>query len=286
MERIEAVPQEALDPQDRITLAILRWDAERRIELAPYYWLTFPYTPYLAGFSLNFVHQQLAVHPFDDPEQHPENYLMVLGEYATSIEQLDRHIAGQIERGLFLSRHALPGTLATLGAFATAAPQLMRVAEERLGALDDESRASFRESVDAVVTQSIEPAYASLLDRLGSDSYREQAPDAVGLAHYPDGEAYYRALVRLHTTDMIEPEALHQLGLDRVAEIEARMAGIRAEVGFEGTQAEFHQHLRTDPAFFAESPDEVEATRGRGRRRRQCGRRRRPRGGGRRRRPA
>ena len=103
------------------------------------------------------------------------------------------------------------------------------------------------------------PAFDRLLGVLGSDNYQANAPDAVGLSHYPDGEALYRTMVRLHTTMEVTPEELHELGKTRVAEIEDRMAAIRDEVGFTGTREEFHQKLRTDPRFFVSSPEEVEA---------------------------
>ena len=35
------------------------------------------------------------------------------------------------------------------------------------------------------------------------------------------------------------------------------MKTIRKELGFEGTQAEFHEQMRQDPRFYANSPEEV-----------------------------
>jgi uncharacterized protein (DUF885 family) len=259
LERIDEIPRDALAHEDVLTLDLLRWEAEQAIAGLEFYWLNFPFTPYQAGFSFNFVHQQLQAHPFDEPEAHPENYLTVLGEYSELLGQLRAHIDGQVERGIYLSRHAIPGTAAMFEGLLALVPSVMGVSEDRLGALSEEEREAFLAAVDEQLTGHVLPAFEALLDALRAEEYARNAPDEVGLAVYPGGDRYYRLLVRGHTTMDASPEALHDLGKLRVAELEARMAAIREEVGFTGGKAEFHRRLRTDPRFIAKSPEEVEA---------------------------
>lgn len=259
LERIDAIPREALTHEDALTLGLLRWDAEQTITGQEFYWLNFPFTPYQAGFSFNFIHQQLQAHPFAAPEAHTKNYLTVLDEYAELLGQLRAHIDGQAERGIYLSRHAIPGTLAMFESFSALAPEVMAVSADRLGAFSDEQRGAFLAAVEERLATRLRPAFDALLGTLHSEEYARNAPNAVGLAHYPGGEQYYRLLVRAHTTMEASPEQLHDLGKRRVAELEARMAAIREEVGFTGSKAEFHRRLRTDSRFIARSPDEVEA---------------------------
>lgn len=259
LDKVRALPSVELDHEDALTVAILRWDAELIIEGEPYYWLRFPYTPYMVGFLFNFTHQQLAAHPFSEPAVHTENYLAALGEYAALLEQLQAHIEGQVERGIYLSRHALPGVLDLYRSYRTQAETLMPVTDERLAAFEDEEREAFKASVAETLATRVMPAFEGLLGVLGSETYAANAPNAVGLSQYPDGEAYYRFLVKAHTTMDTSPEALHELGKQRVAELEAKMAAIRSKLGFEGSRDDFHQKLRTDPQFFAQTPAEVEA---------------------------
>ncbi len=259
LERLEAIPLEELAHEDAVTAEMLRWDSQLTLDLEPCHWISFPYSPYALGFGFNFIHGQLAAHPFTDPAAHTENYLTLLSEYAQSVEQLREHLEGQIERGIYMSRHALPGVLGMFQAFKTTAPQLMRVSGERLGALSEDQREVFSAKVESAIRDRIVPAFDAFLGRLEAADYRTEAPDAVGLAHYPGGETCYRALVRLHTTMDVTPEELHELGRRRVAQLEEEMAAIRAEVGFTGSREEFHLRLRTDPRFFAESAEEVEA---------------------------
>lgn len=259
LSRLDAIPEEPLSHQDALTAAILRWDAERVLDLEPHHWLTFPYSPYVAGQTLAFVHGQLLAHPFSDPEAHTANYLLVLSEYAQSLEQLRAHVEGQVERDIYVSRHALPGILGMLRSFAAQAPAVMSVSDDRLEELEPEARRAFQAAVDEAIEDRVVPAFEALVAALGSEEYAAKAPDAVGLSQYPGGEALYRKLVKLHTTMDVTPEELHELGRRRLGEIEAEMAAIRDELGFEGTKQEFHEKLRTDPRFFDDSPEEVEA---------------------------
>lgn len=256
LERIDAIPAESVSGEDALTLALLSWDAESTIEAEPYYWLRFPVTPYRTGFNLSLLHQAIPVYPFDGPDK-TESYLTLLAEYADQLEQMRVHLEGQMERGIYLPAPALPGILETFRAYRADAGAL-RVSAERLEALTDEDRESFITAVDEAVSGRVEPAFDALLGVLESDEYREQAPDRVGLAQYPAGEAYYRHLVRYHTTLEVTPEELHELGKRRVAELSEKMAAIRDELGFRGTQDEFHTELRRDPAFLAKTPEDVE----------------------------
>ncbi|HEX9501669.1 MAG TPA: DUF885 domain-containing protein, partial [Thermoanaerobaculia bacterium] len=95
--------------------------------------------------------------------------------------------------------------------------------------------------------------------RLWSSISETNAPDAIGLHQYPGGDAAYRYFVRARTTVDLTPDAIHQLGLREVERINGEMQKVRDSLGFKGTQAEFNQFLKTDPRFFAKTPEEAGA---------------------------
>jgi uncharacterized protein (DUF885 family) len=74
----------------------------------------------------------------------------------------------------------------------------------------------------------------------------------------PEGEAYYADLVRYFTT---LPDAtarqIHDTGLAEVVRIRAEMETIVQEVGFQGSFAEFLAFLRSDPQFYARTPEQL-----------------------------
>lgn len=259
LERIESIPLEALSHEDALTLECLRWDNRIAVEGEPWYWHYFPITPYSAGYLATQAQVLLGAYTFEEATE-LEMYVELVDESADYFEQLLAHTRGQMERGIYMSRHALPGII---GLFQAMRDGLIRSAmtpaADRLEALPEPERELFLARVDEIVGGRLEPAIDALLELLRSEEYRSAAPDAVGAAQYPDGQAWYRYLVRANITMDKTPEELHELGKRRVAELEADMAAIRAELGFEGTREQFHELLRTDERFVARSPEEVEA---------------------------
>ncbi|HUL18743.1 MAG TPA: DUF885 family protein, partial [Steroidobacteraceae bacterium] len=73
----------------------------------------------------------------------------------------------------------------------------------------------------------------------------------------PDGKAYYRAKIREFTTLDMEPEAIHQLGVAEVERLHAAMIEQMHAAGFTGDFAQFLHFLRTDPRFYAKTPEEL-----------------------------
>jgi len=108
----------------------------------------------------------------------------------------------------------------------------------------------------AGVKRAIE-AYRQLAEFLSED-YAPAARAEPGLASLPGGRAAYRDLLAHHTAGAADtPEDVHQLGKQEVARIRAEMEAVLAEVGFEGRFEAFTTFLRTDPRFYARSPDEL-----------------------------
>jgi uncharacterized protein (DUF885 family) len=104
----------------------------------------------------------------------------------------------------------------------------------------------------------VNPALDSLVAYMAGP-YRAAAPKGVGLSQYRDGKEYYRYLVRWHTTTAISPEELFRTGEREIDSLKRELDGVRRQVGFAGTLAEFQASLRNNPRYFAKTPDEVGA---------------------------
>jgi uncharacterized protein (DUF885 family) len=83
------------------------------------------------------------------------------------------------------------------------------------------------------------------------------APSTVGLAQYPGGAEAYRYFIRERTSVDLTPQQIHELGLREVERINRDMQQVRDSLEFKGTKADFQQFLKTDPRFFAKTPEEV-----------------------------
>ena len=86
---------------------------------------------------------------------------------------------------------------------------------------------------------------------------RTNAKPDTGVWALPDGDAYYADAVKASTTTNFTPQEVHQLGLDHVAEIAARLDGIlRAQGITGGTVAQRLATLNVDPGQVYPANDE------------------------------
>ena len=113
-------------------------------------------------------------------------------------------------------------------------------------------RADGLEAVSHAVT-----AYQDTL-RFIVTEYAPHARAGAGIAALPDGREIYTALVEHHTAGAgYTPVEIHELGNREVARIRAEMEDIIAEIGFDGSFAEFLAFLRADPQFYATSDKDL-----------------------------
>jgi len=85
---------------------------------------------------------------------------------------------------------------------------------------------------------------------------RRRATHDAGVWKLPNGDAYYRWLLKVGTTTEMSPDEVHQLGLDQVASIGAKMdALLRAQGLKQGTVGERMTALGKDPRFLFPNTD-------------------------------
>jgi uncharacterized protein (DUF885 family) len=117
---------------------------------------------------------------------------------------------------------------------------------------------AWRDRLAEAVAASVRPALARYRSCLHDEAMPHARPDdRCGIVHVPGGEAAYRSAVRHHTTTDLDPEELHRLGLDLVAELaeEYRTLGTRA-LGTSDLEA-ILARLRDDPALRFRRGDEI-----------------------------
>ncbi|AZS20018.1 MULTISPECIES: DUF885 family protein [unclassified Caulobacter] len=119
-----------------------------------------------------------------------------------------------------------------------------------------ETQAALRREAAEAITQAVVPAHARLRAFL-RDEYIPGARRELAAYALPDGQAYYRSKVAEFTTTDMTPEQIHQIGLAEVAKIRARMLDVMKETKFEGDLPAFLTFLRTDPRFYAKTPQDL-----------------------------
>jgi len=117
-------------------------------------------------------------------------------------------------------------------------------------------QAALKSDAAAAIAQAVVPAHQSLLTFLRQD-YIPGARKDLAAYKLPDGKAYYQSKIREFVTLDKSPAEIHQIGLDEMARIRNQMGEVMRQVDFKGDLPAFLTFLRTDPQFYARTPQEL-----------------------------
>ncbi|MEN5169732.1 DUF885 family protein [Brevundimonas pondensis] len=117
-------------------------------------------------------------------------------------------------------------------------------------------QAALRARAQTLIDGPINQRRVAWRDMLKND-YLPKAPTEPGMTHRPGGRALYANAVRSYTTTDLTPDQVHQIGLEEVARIRARMQDEMRAAGWTGDFAGFLHFLRTDPQFYATSREQL-----------------------------
>ncbi len=117
-------------------------------------------------------------------------------------------------------------------------------------------QARLKAAYAAAVGNKVNPALTRLRDYLKTE-YLPVARSTVGLSAMPGGDNLYRFLIASTTTTDMTADQIHDIGLAEVARITKGMEGVKAQVGFKGSNKEFFEFIRTDPQFKPKSKQDL-----------------------------
>ncbi|HZF16365.1 MAG TPA: DUF885 family protein [Steroidobacteraceae bacterium] len=117
-------------------------------------------------------------------------------------------------------------------------------------------QARLRAQAVTTIRDVVQPAYRELL-AFWRNEYVPGARKSLAAEDMPDGKAFYRSKILEFTTLDKDPAEIHAIGEAEVARLHAEMLGVMKETGFTGDFPAFLKFLRTDPQFYAKTPDEL-----------------------------
>jgi len=256
LERLEAVDTGGLSVSDRINRAMLHDRLEN--------WLAGltaeeDRIPILADDGFHIDLAQL-------PTYAPRATVTDVENYLARLRQVPRYFREYIDlmrRGMqsqyTMPRIVLEGydvTIATHIVSDPTASVFYRPLTLLPAALPDSAKERLRNAAREVIRDSVVSAYQSFLKFMEAE-YRPAARLTTAARDLPGGDSLYRRKVRFFTTLDLTPDSVHALGLAEVARIEAEMEQVMQKVAFRGNLQAFITMLRTNPRFYAKTPDEL-----------------------------
>ncbi len=172
-------------------------------------------------------------------------------------EEMDEMRAGA-KRGFTPPRVTMEGRDSSITAVTEATPEasLFYTPFRDMAGIPAARQAGLRAQAVAVIHDAVQPAYVELLKFMRTE-YVPAMRTSVAASDLPDGRNYYRAKIREFTTLDMDPDAIHQLGVSEVARLHAAMVEEMHATGFKGDFPAFLKFLRTDPRFYAKTPQEL-----------------------------
>jgi uncharacterized protein (DUF885 family) len=197
--------------------------------------------------------------PLKDAEA-VRNYTAKLDDVPRYFDQQIANMRAGLKRGFTVPRAVLDGRDVSIATYAEVKSpeesEFYAPYKKLPSSIAADEQEKLRADGVRAIREHVIPAYAKLL-KFFRDEYLPHARKTLAAEALPDGKAFYRQQIREYTTLDLDPEAIHAIGIKEVARIDADMQATMKETGFKGDFPAFLKFLRTDPQFYAKTPDEL-----------------------------
>ncbi|WP_430543104.1 DUF885 domain-containing protein [Stenotrophomonas maltophilia] len=188
------------------------------------------------------------------------NYIARLDDVPRYFGQQTENMRAGLKRGFSVPRAVLDGrevSIATVAELKDPTESPLYAPFKKLPAsIPAAEQAQLQAQARAAINGKVVPAFQQLRTFFVNE-YVPQARTTLAAEAMPEGKAFYRQQIHEYTTLDLSPDEIHRIGLGEVARIQKEMNDIIQQVGFKGSFGEFLTFLRTDPQFYAKTPNEL-----------------------------
>ena len=250
--KLDAIPLDALGREERINAEVFRTSLEASVANAD--WRTFEAPFNSDSFFWGGINPR---QPYQT-EADWRRFIARLGDVPRYFDEQIANMRSGLDRGWSVPRVTLDGRDTTLVPYTQVGEDnpLLATFERIPVSIPEPVRTQLRDAGRRVVLEQTVPAYGELL-RFLRDDYFPRTRTTIAASDLPDGRAFYRSQIREYVTRDMSPREIHDLGLREVARISADMREVMARAGFTGTFEAFLEYLRTDPQFYATTPQQL-----------------------------
>ena len=253
LHQLDSIPAKQLSSAEQVNAAVFRTMLDN--QLIEYKFRTWE-MPFNSDSSFwTYLDES---QPFDDVAAY-RRYIARLRDIPRYFDEQIVNMRAGLARGFSVPRATLNGRDKSVAAFIADDPEkssFYKPFERFPSNIPASEQQALRTAARAAIEQSVMPAYRKLLGFI-RDDYIPRTRTTISAHDLPDGDAFYRAQVREYTTTDLSPEQIHAIGLQEVARIDAEMQKTMRESGFKGSMPQFLAFLKSDPQFYAKTPDEL-----------------------------
>lgn len=255
--RLRAINRAQLSHQEQVSYDLFQFMIGQRVRLARYDDWRLPLNSDSGFYSeILLIDDVGALRTVRDYE----NYIARLNDVQRYFREQIANMRTGMRDGFTLPREIIGGVSQVIGGFRFESPEATSFYAPFVdfpASIPEADRQRLREAGRAAIANSVIPAFDEFRTFFENE-YAPRARTTIAATRLPNGRAYYADLVRYYTTlPDATPQQVHQVGLREVARIRAAMETEMRASGFEGSFAEFLAFLRTDPQFYATTPEQL-----------------------------
>lgn len=255
LDEVLSVEDVNLSEQEKISKQVMVISLRDRIDQFRYKMYYIPFNA--EGGFYNNMERTLQRLPFTTA-QHYYDYLHWLPNYIMVLKENKMLMKMGMEEGIVAPKVIVRNTLELLKPWVVQdyhTSIFYKPFSALPAAIRETDRKAILEQADRIVGELVSE-YQSLRTFV-ADEYMPLAKEIPGISEVPGGKEYYENRVMHYATLPLSPDSVHNLGLQEVARIRAAMEAIIKEVNFKGSFSDFLKFLRTDPQFYAKTPQEL-----------------------------
>ncbi|WP_115562321.1 DUF885 domain-containing protein [Xanthomonas arboricola] len=260
LKELDAIPQAQLSADDQVSYQVYRQQLQVLLDQQRFRAWEMPFNSDSAFWSDLGFSAQATLRTREDYQR----YLKMLADIPRYFAEHTDNMRAGLARGFSQPKVTLTGRDQSIADVVQARSEtnpFYAPFKTMPATLSADVQAQLRAQAVATINAQVVPAYATLLDFIRTE-YQPRARTTLAGEALPDGQAYYRAQIREFTTLELSPDQIHQIGLQEVAKLRKQMDATIAESGFKPPAGQavfpaFLHFLRTDPQFYAKTPEEL-----------------------------
>jgi len=253
--RFQAIDTTGFSEQEKLSAQLMIRSQKNQIEGIDLKTFEMPIDQF-KGVHLGLA-QLVDVTPFNSVKDY-EDYLSRLRKFPTVFDQLIDVLQQGEKDKLMPPRNLLEKTVQQCKKLADPegeANPFGRPVTKFPDGISQADRKRLHDAILAAVNEQVRPAYTKFANFIATE-YAPHGRTDPGVWALPNGDALYRYNIRVLSTTNMDPEQIHQIGLQEVARIEGEELAIAKKLGFSDLKG-FRASLKKDPKVFATSADGI-----------------------------
>lgn len=245
-ESLSKFKEDGLSENDKLSIALLKWECDINLEQLDFKENLMPLNQFTSlPLTIGQFASGSSAQPFKTVKDY-NNWLQRLDAFNDWLITAEQRMKEGVSKG-----YVLPKSLTV-----KLIPQLKDLAETDLKnhlfyspvkafpeSFTDAEKKDLTDKFTKILSEKLIPSFKNLYNYTNTD-YLAASRATSGISAIPDGDKYYKHLIKRYTTTNMTADEIHQLGLKEVARLSAEMEKVKTQVGFKGPLKDFFNYVR------------------------------------------